>query len=101
LTTFFSAAYIEYDVLKEAMEIPENLTATVEVTGELGGGVDTYLALETARQRYKPEIPTFTLWDLVQSSPKLNEVIVELKNEHSKYDFDVISSLKYDAMKKV
>ena len=92
---------LAYDVLKDAMDIPENLTTHVEATGELAGGVDTYLALETARQRYRPDIPTFTLWDLVQSSPKLNEVVSELKNEHSKYDFNVMSGLKYDAMKKL
>jgi hypothetical protein len=89
-----------YDILKEAIDIPNHLASNVEVTGEIGGGVDTFLALETARQRYKPDSSPFSLEDVVRSTPIVSEIVNELKTNYPGIELDVASQLKGEVLKK-
>ena len=89
-----------YEILKEAIDIPPHLATNVEVTGEIGGGVDTYLALETARQKFRPMSSPFTMEDIVRSTPTVAEVVNELKTNYPRIELDVANQLKGEVLKK-
>ncbi|MHA1928687.1 MAG: hypothetical protein ACTSV2_08945 [Candidatus Thorarchaeota archaeon] len=90
-----------FDVLKEAIDIPSNLVSNVEVTGTIGGGVDIYLALELARQKFRPDSSVFNLVDIVRSNPVVSEVLNELKTNYPQIEFDVANQLKGAILKKL
>ncbi len=89
-----------YDVLKEIIDIPSNLASNVEVTGEIGGGVAIYLALEVARQKFRPGSSVFNLVDIVRSNPVVSEVLNELKTNYPRIEIDVANQLKGEVLKK-
>ncbi len=88
------------NLLSNISEIPEDLLAAEEVTGELGGGVDTYYALELAREKFRPDSAPFTMTDVVRSGPVVAEVLQELRSRYPQQGMNVYDLLKGIVLKK-
>ncbi len=88
-------------VMEEAARVPEETLVTEEVTGEILGGVDALLALEVARQRYRPDSDPFGMTDVVRSGPVVHEVLGQLRSEFPSYEMNVYELLKGNCLKKL
>lgn len=88
-------------VMEEAINVPGETLVTHEVTGEIVGGVDALLALEVARERYRPDSDPFGMTDVVRSGPVVQEVLNQLRSEYPMYEMNVYEQLKGNCLKKV
>ena len=86
--------------IRDMMQIPSNILVEEELMGDLSSGVDTYLALEIARHSFKPETASFTLADIVNHEPLVDEVLDEMKRIYPKHESDIMESLKGQALTK-